>query len=510
MFAQYENLGCATPPLVDSDIPEGYSNSTDSQLLMSYDPIVFNVYYWGINEDDGTAPGSPNDISITEERALRSIQMLNISFNKHNIYFKYTGFETFNNSLYYEISGHNEPGYKNFSELLNFAQSNNNQYYKTNAINIYIFKPYDFAGIALRHKNAIGMHQYFGQDFSRIGLNAHEMGHNLGLWHPHDGFMYPYVEGNPYNTSCEVVNRNSNNGQPYNADIAGDRVVDTQAAPDFRKEHYWELVQDFNVDPEEAEEDYTPYLYYNQGNCEWQSHQNGIDCLGEPYDIQLDYDNKNIMSYAPWECVNDILFTPGQLIKMRETIQIDENGHFALSENSIASLYEPYKGEYYIAGPSNPAAQKPLFQPGFEYRFVNCDCYAEEDCSSPTPYEEGNSTFSSTTQLLLSFNKEEPNFDNITHPNHSAIKIIFPNLPTNDPLLDPKRCYDNWNKAAIGGSLTKFNDNVFNTNVTLYPQDSASINNPNLINTIDPGLYKIEKVYEDGAIQQSVIIKGNQ
>jgi|GEM_PF-5911465 len=51
---------------------------------------------------------------------------------------------------------------------------------------------------------------------------------------------------------------------------------------------------------------------------------------------------------------------------------------------------------------------------------------------------------------------------------------------------------------------------LFNINSSLMiAQDSTGINNPNLINTLDPGLYKIDKVFEDGAVQENVIYKDN-
>jgi hypothetical protein len=55
----------------------------------------------------------------------------------------------------------------------------------------------------------------------------------------------------------------------------------------------------------------------------------------------------------------------------------------------------------------------------------------------------------------------------------------------------------------------KFNDGVFNANVTITQKDSLGINNPNLINELPDGLYKIKKNYDGGASQETVIIKGN-
>lgn len=93
----------------------------------------------------------------------------------------------------------------------------------------------------------------------------------------------------------------------------------------------------------------------------------------------------------------------------------------------------------------------------------------------------------------------------ITHPNHSAINIK--EIDVANDYVQVKMCYDNYNRGPIGGGITKFNDGVFNANVTITPKDSIGINNPNLIEELPNGLYKIEKVYDDGATQETVIFK---
>lgn len=49
----------------------------------------------------------------------------------------------------------------------------------------------------------------------------------------------------------------------------------------------------------------------------------------------------------------------------------------------------------------------------------------------------------------------------------------------------------------------------YKTNATLTPKDSVGINNPALINELQPGLYKVEKNYNDGSSQETVIVKQN-
>ena len=105
------------------------------------------------------------------------------------------------------------------------------------------------------------------------------------------------------------------------------------------------------------------------------------------------------------------------------------------------------------------------------------------------------------------FIQYEQNYRSITHPNHTAIKIK--QVETSLGYTNIQKCYNNFNLSPNGGSIIKFNDAVFNTNVTITPQDSISINEQNLIQELPSGLYKIEKNYEDGSKQETVIFKDN-
>ncbi len=107
--------------------------------------------------------------------------------------------------------------------------------------------------------------------------------------------------------------------------------------------------------------------------------------------------------------------------------------------------------------------------------------------------------------MISSFDTDEDRFEAIMHPNHTAIRIL--QLETS--LTQPRRCYDNNNRTPNGGSILRFNDGVFNTNVTVTVKDSSEINNSNLINELQPGLYNILEQYNDGGTQETVIYKEN-
>lgn len=252
------------------------------------------------------------------------------------------------------------------------------------------------------------------------------------------------------------------------------------------------------------------FEYYDTDNCIYTGTTGGnnrTDCQGTTYQI-FPNDARNTMSYANRDCRS--VFTVGQAIRMREAL--DTQAVLQPLKGTIASLYEPYKGEYYLGGPvsgGGPVAfyYRPLFQPGFDYRFVECDC--EPDCNEPSPYED--TSFTTINNTILSIDKEvnSADFNTITHPNHTAIKILFAPIGPASSLSIPRRCYYNWSRGPIGGSLTKFNDGVFNANVTITPKDSTAINDPSFITNLQPGLYTVNKLYEDGATQQEVIVKDN-
>ena len=57
------------------------------------------------------------------------------------------------------------------------------------------------------------------------------------------------------------------------------------------------------------------------------------------------------------------------------------------------------------------------------------------------------------------------------------------------------------------GRVIRFNDNIFNENVTITPKDSTQITDPELIDNLDNGLYKIETNFANGVDEETVIYK---
>lgn len=445
------------------------------------EPIVLNVFYWQVKGPNGEYPNT----HFTEYNMLEGIAHLNRTFNPYNIFFKYIGYDSFDTppdlplkeryydeelerwrchiNRFYDDTGYGMIRRCQIGDFWNYAT--NEGYKHPNALNIYA--PYateHYRGAASYLRSMVIVKP---QDFSNH-VNPHEIAHALGL--PHTRSTTENVPRDPEHPD-------------FNASWAGDKFIDTNAINYFR-------------DPDTG-----TFPFVNLDTCEYENDGTQLDSEDHPYAPEP-YDVSNIMS----DCTPCMLqypnFTHEQFQSMRHKV-LSNPTKFQPLQNTIASLYEPYKGEYFLSGPVGQ--EPPLFQPGFRYRFRECQ-YESPD-GAPSPYEDISFTVGNTTLLMIE--KDETDFSTITHPNHSAIQILFnPPLPSSYG-QNTRKCYDNWNRAPIGGSITKFNDGVFNANVTITPQDSTAINNPNLIQQLDPGLYKIDKNFEDGAVQETVIVKDN-
>jgi hypothetical protein len=508
LFSQEEFI-CGADPNLDPDPQGAYSYSNEPIDFEVDEPLVLRTFIWQVQDP----LGGYNGITFTEDDTLRAVANLNMEYNQFNIFFKYIGWDSFETpgvpKVRYEDPDGNEifecidyPGemdpegfgaidYCQRNDLFGYASSYG--YRINDALNIYI--PYRcdfFGGLAWIPGNRSIVPYYSIDD---IAL-PHEVAHNLGLQHT----TYEWTENDPdpnnpdypcADWDCEHVTRTPSDSN-YNATCKADKISDTNAVPNFKREHYQELLE-LGYTQEEAEAMDVPYNYVE--NCIYIG--SGDDCEDQLYNINPD-DVSNLMLPAHPDDCEEFAFTHGQGRYMRESI----NWYSTLRDllTDVSSLYEPYTGEYFVAGPipNDP----PLFQPGFDYWFVSCSCEdVDFDCDEPCDFDE--TSFENNHTIILNIHKEETDYSIITHPNHSSIYI--------DQLsqLSVRRCYDNWNRGAIGGSVTLFNDGVINTNVTVTSKDSLGINNQNLIIDLPQGLYKIEKNYNDGTTQQAIIQKGN-
>jgi len=426
---------------------EVYNQSTDPNYLASISsPVVYNIFFWGINEDNGNNPNP-----FTEIKALNIVARLNIAFNNNNIFFKYRGFDLINASEIYIASGINQ--------IKSYAI--NHDKFKSDAFNMYIphsFNDPDLTGEAIYRSTYSAVRANMVDSY----IPVHELGHNFNLIHTFQNFD---------ESSCERVTRITSDPL-YNAHEAGDWVTDTDACPTFET----------GVN--------SSCLYIG----------NETNYYNEVFVI-FEETVKTFMSYISVNSPCPDSFTYGQRIRVRQAI-IHNPNVFLPVKTTIESLYEPYKGSYPPYYPHAQPWQLPMFQPGFEYHFVECCC----EYVQPAPY--GDTGFSYDTSNVLSLiQPTETNYSLIYHPNHSAIKIVEVDNALGNQV---ERCYDNYQSPpVIGGSVTRFNDNVINANVTITIQDSIQINNPNLISELSQGLYKIEKLYIDGSNEETIIYKEN-
>jgi hypothetical protein len=509
MYAQ-DIFECATEyvPLAN---PEDYSFAIDQATIDTYEPVVIDLFYWQINDTNGYSP-SP----LSEGLVLASIANLNMIYNTHNIFFKYRGYAEItspppaNTNCYTDADpihgfGVLETGgelncFNSFiydPTLLGDYGGIDGDYNNKNAINIYVPYAFNIGGFGATGQNRLIINP---NNLLTPGL-AHEIGHNLGLNHPDVNYNPSHPDPDHWiNFSCEHVTReeflqDGTINEDFNARLRADQIIDTAAAPHYAEEYCYRF--ESNELAECANQYYNAHAYIDEDTCLYMP--GGRSCQDIEYQI-FDVDSQNIMSNTRKTCM--MQFTNGQIVRMYETMNsTDYPGLLATLSTDLSSLYELYKGEYYAAGPN--VLQAPLFQPGFDYSFVECD----GDFPQPSDYDDTNFTYN-IFNSLSSFDATHSNFDEIIHPNHSAISIAQVNnsLVTNNI----RKCYDNNNRNPLAGRVVRFNDGVFNNNVTIHEKDSLGINNENLVDELLPGLYTIDKQFHDGNVEQNVIIKDNE
>ena len=476
---------CATPDGTAPSQPGAYSFTDDIPTLETYTPVVFNVFFWGINDGNGNSA-----FPLTESTVLSAIAKMNIEFNPFGIFFKYYGMDFIDSEKYYIIDHTIGELYGTLNDPGIFKFAANNNYKKADAFNIYVpYSTVGFAGAAEKRKKV----NMAINGFSLINsytILSHETGHCFNLQHTFVNWHNPNPEG------CEHVTRDPLN-EHYNADLRGDSITDTAAVPDFKDENYWEL-RDLGLTHEQADSLAVDYLYVDPDTFEYIG--TGKDCQDNPYVI-LPIDVKNIMSYSPAAPQYSKKFTTAQKIRMHESVLEDSYGEFGAATTSFAALYEPYKGSYPLYYPHPQPWPMPMFQPGFTYDFIECCCEYIQ------PAEYGDLNFSvEPGHVIKHVDKYLTLYSQIYHPNHSA--IIIHEIDQAFGASSVQKCYDNYQSPPVlGGKVIRFNDNVLNANVTITPKDSTQITDPELIDNLDNGLYKIETNYGNGVDEETIIYK---
>ncbi len=528
--------------------PEAYFDREEytgrSDMTIDYgNPFIFNVEFHLIYEN-----GVPAH-DITEDELLKIIAVLNINFNDLDIFFKYTGFNFLEATTFPDFDYVNGTP-SNLNDVIDdFTQLG---LYHDNVINIFIL-------------NMNGNSSHFWDETAINNFNqytenmiTHEFGHILGLLHvfsgaqpnqislpenhPCSSFQWNFFHQPVHQFDSENITRDINDSN-YNASGAnakGDLIHDTEACFYFFRTNMCQFIDEFVEDYRVYDNSYYPdtecyycdisqlefcytngssyYTVTNSDNIStdialnsntWQDiiNSNLIDCDLIESGIMyrgLETINHNYMSYG-----TDLsYFTTGQKIRMYQTIYSDTDLQQKLAKLPDGSadfsvLYEPYK---VIEGTSGFDPDINYYQPGFDYEFITCSADGQWGGYSPDASNYDDITFDIHYNGIYNqfMDKYFTPYDELIQPDHTSILI---------PIIDnlqPRKCLCSMLKLASGGSVTKFNDGIINTNITVYPKDSLQINDSNLIHNLNSGLYKIDKQFIDGSQEQNVILKDDE
>ncbi len=483
-FGQANFMDCVVK---NSDLPppDGTVYSSDPNLYLYGDPLVFNVFYWQVRDPNGEFGGQ----EFSQTKVLENIAYLNKFFNQYNIFFKYRGYDGFDTPanlplkelVYDEVqqewvceeTGQFDPDGYGFIDRCQYGEFlgwvNSQGYKEPNAINIYVPYGSQFGGAALGGRVILKINKLTDS------VVLHELAHTFGLAHTRSN-MELYIS--------ERATRDPNGPFYYNADTAADGLVQTAAHDVF----YDRVCGDGN-DP-------ACYPTINSEAC-------SVDQFSEEKDYDGQYtkphiawgDVVNLMSTA-YLCTENFFFT-AQVNKMRS--HIENSSYLQGLMTNVAALYEPYAGDY--SDPTVTGLLQPFFQPGFDYQFLNC--YPDGGYPLPSDYYDTSFSYVEGGLWWYGFSKDitPSNYYTIKHKDRYAIRI-------EQIEQQPRKCW-NTGQGAISGTLVKFNDGVLNTNVTVTPQDSTAINNPQFINNLQPGLYNVIKNYQTGETQENIVQKNN-
>ena len=480
------------PEILDAN---NYSASTDFNSF-SFQPKVYNVHFYGLR-----IAGSTTTI-VTENYALERIAALNIAFNPYNIFFKYRGFDYYN-EIYNGSELTNQSHNTIINRMYEVAQSEG----KDNNINIVLHHETcaNDKGSADINKKIISLRYCTAQPFRVV----YQMGHLLGLLKTYRGTGGGDVaQAIPLNECANhipsydklMVPNHSNSYDPenvtrdpsnayYNADTTGDRVTDTPAAFRCSELNYCHL-------------DYpnSTFQYITDPSITDNSPDHLMYDLGDLLNFMcLRYSNGNNPLFGMF------YFTSGQGVRMRETIAIPSL-NFSAVETTVASLYEPYKVLENTTSNTNTAASRTVslpsnidftaylhvvriayYQPGFDYEVYRCS--------------DAHSHYGS---VLSSYYKDDcfnPYFDteDIPHFDYTARSIRI--LQLSDNVYGP--CRYGFTGFVRQGSIYTHNQGTY----TAQPLDSIQINDPNLLINLSSGTHTINVTTDSGEILQKTIQK---
>lgn len=421
-------------------------------------PMVFNIFFHYVKNSAGQFTGLPElpGYGVSEIGILNAVRSLNLSFNPHNIYFKYLGYQIINDPT-------PNGSYTNLTQIQNLID----EYAHPNAFNYFVvnsFQSFPPGGTptAFAHTGSTSM--FFtkgtfkdGSNASSLALIAHETGHILNLRHAFFGY------NNAQN--CERVTRDPLNPL-YNATTHGDLVADTPAQPDYPC-----CVQ---TDCSIPVNDTTHTNYFGET-----------------------YENISIGNFMSYLLTCNHHFTNGQAQRMRQSVFNNWN-YYAPCMNTVESLYQPFEA-IGIAGSTVVSIQnnndgtanvcrnllmKHRFQPGFTYEFP--DSFGEDPLAANV--------------------NQVPVIKNNTFNFRVKIQQLS-GIHYETVLVNCSKMVICQNEPYVKGMLIS-TQTLGSTNITVQELNQEQVNNPNLYETLTEQHYHIlQKETDHGAVKEEIIYK---
>ena len=474
--------------------------NVNQTITLTNTRFVLNIQFHGVLNTDGTSI-----FELGETQAFDILARLNEVYNIHNIFFKYRGFNTINNS---SLNPSNFPSFDLMASAIKQQFINENKY-DVNAVNFFLYQLSSgtIAGISPNNNTDVFLGNlpiFTGGGIGYPHLIPNLLGHSLGLLNIDTNTAGTFVtqvipnctltgaaNGNNqlikpiYGGSDPSIENVTRSGANYNATTAGDLVADTAAC----------------------------FFGYQQNFCDhftggyrdlttWNLSSIVIDQVGTPYVCTADEGN-NFMSELCYAGPNG-LFTNGQVTRMKEFIEGNMDNIFRQKLNvfeddspDISVLYEPFLSNMNNENNSMYAAFRTFLTNSTQTgaNVWNCGPFAMRfqtgfDCEFSSP------TGIVTQSIYQQYNTSSSTFVGVKIPILGE-QIYVNNAPV---------CFGSF-EPFTSGDVKSLN----NLGSSLYTQeqlDEIKASDPNLYEQLQSGKYHIiTKKTDSGFTDQKVIYK---
>jgi len=181
---------CGTPPSEVPDPPGVYSKSIDPAYSNNFEPVSFNIFFWGIADENGEWTGH----QMTLQKAQDAVTLLNEHLGEFNICFNLLGMDIINSDDYHDG--------KTLSQIWSFATLNG---LSPNPASLNVLVNYQVNIATTANLHLVKLYDTFSSNFT-LDTNENEINLNLANYPIGIYAVVLIVDGQPVHAKQLIIN----------------------------------------------------------------------------------------------------------------------------------------------------------------------------------------------------------------------------------------------------------------------------------------------------------------